>query len=95
MTAAELIEHLRQYPAETPVLVQGYETGWDSIHSMRLANVVPYCKANAWDGEYQEAREFKRPETSFPAILIEGRRGHLRAEQRIGVAKGVFELPED
>lgn len=75
MTIAELIEHLNHYPADMPVLVQGYETGWDSIHALREAVVVPFKKAHEWDGEFREAGEFKCPGKPVQALLIEGKRG--------------------
>jgi hypothetical protein len=53
MTAAELIEHLRQVPPDTPVFVQGYETGWDAIHTVKQTSVVPYRRAQDWDGEFR------------------------------------------
>lgn len=78
MTVAELIEHLRRYPLELPVLVEGFETGWDGIHDLRTADVDKFNKANEWDGEYREAKEFAHPRKSGPVVLIIGRRGERR-----------------
>jgi len=78
MTVAELIEHLRRFPQDMPVLVQGYETGWDRIYALREAPVVLFKKAQKWDGEYKEANEFRHPGEPFSAVLIEGRRGAHR-----------------
>ena len=72
MTAAELIEHLRQVPPDTPVFVQGYETGWDAIHTLKRTSVVPYRRAQDWDGEFREAAEFGQ--TGTAALVIVGRR---------------------
>ena len=76
MNVEELIEQLRQLPGNLPVLVEGYETGWDGIHELRTAGVVPYRKAQAWDGEYHLATEFKQ--AGQPAVLLVGRRGERR-----------------
>lgn len=76
MNVAELIEHLRKFPANLPVLIEGYETGWDGIHELRTAGVVLYRNAEAWDGEYQLATEFKQ--AGQPAVLLVGRRGARR-----------------
>lgn len=72
MTAAELIEHLRQVPPETPVLVEGYETGWDAIHKIKSSSVVRYRRAQVWDGEFRDATEFGQE--GKVAVLIIGRR---------------------
>jgi len=72
MTAAALIELLRQVPLDTPVLVQGYETGLDAIHMVSTMNVVPYRRAQPWDGEFRSATEFGQQ--GSPAVVIVGRR---------------------
>ena len=76
MKVSELIEHLRTLPGDLPVLVEGYETGWDGIHELREAGMVRYRKAEDWDGEYREASEFNQ--SGKPAVLIVGRRDHRR-----------------
>ena len=76
MNVEELIEQLRQLPGNLPVLVEGYETGWDGIHELRIAGVVPYRKAEEWDGEYHLATDFKQ--AGQPAVLLVGRRGERR-----------------
>ena len=50
MNVEELIEQLHQLPGNLPVLIEGYETGWDGIYELRTTGVVPYRKAEAWDG---------------------------------------------
>ena len=45
MTAEELIEHLKLLPPETPVLVEGYETGFDDIVELTSEQVVRYRRA--------------------------------------------------
>ena len=79
MTAEELIEHLKLLPPETPVLVEGYETGFDDIVELTSAQVVRYRHAQEWDGEYQTLDRFTRPATGVQqAVVIRGRRGHRR-----------------
>lgn len=73
MTVDELIEQLRQLPGDLPVLVEGYEMGWDRILQLRTNGVVVYRKAQAWDGEYCLAKEFEQ--AGQPAVLLVGRRG--------------------
>jgi len=40
MTAEELITQLQKLPPETPVLVEGYETGFDDIVELTPEQVV-------------------------------------------------------
>ncbi len=73
MTAAELIALLSAHPADMQVLVEGYETGFDVIHSVEQKNVERYRHAQEWDGEFMESKQGGKP-----CILIRGRRGNLR-----------------
>tara|TARA_R110000823_G_scaffold10240_3_gene35345 strand:+ start:2264 stop:2506 length:243 start_codon:yes stop_codon:yes gene_type:complete len=80
MTVEELIKNLQCLPADTPVLVDGYENGYDEIVEVREMEVFQYTTAQEWDGEYQMtgAHPGFRDKETFPAVVIKGRRGHLR-----------------
>ncbi|MBN8241146.1 hypothetical protein JF541_18475 [Marinobacter hydrocarbonoclasticus] len=79
MTAEELIARLEALPPDTPVLVEGYETGFDDIVELTPERVVRYRKAQEWDGEYQTLDRFSSQETgALQAAVIQGRRGHRR-----------------
>ena len=79
MTAEELIRHLKTLPSDTRILVEGYETGCDDIEELQPLEVFRYSRAQEWDGQYQTDTRFRpRDEKSFPAVMIRGRRGHLR-----------------
>ena len=79
MTAEELIEHLKLLPPETPVLVEGYETGFDDIVDLTSEQVVRYRHAQEWDGEYQQLDRFSSQETgALHAAVIRGRKGNRR-----------------
>ncbi|MGX1200130.1 hypothetical protein [Marinobacter sp. MBR-105] len=79
MTAEELIEHLKLLPPETPVLVEGYETGFDDIVELISEQVVRYRHAQEWDGEYQPLDRFSSQETgAMQATVIRGRKGNRR-----------------
>lgn len=41
MTVQELIEQLRALPSEMPVLVEGYETGYDDIVNLKPQVRIP------------------------------------------------------
>ena len=72
MTAGELITQLGEFPDYTPVLVEGYEDGLDSIAVIRSASVVRDPEPHDWSGEYRFGKPGK------DVALIIGRRGHLR-----------------
>jgi len=79
MTAEELIAQLQELPPETPVLVEGYETGFDDIVELTPEQVVRYRHAQEWDGEYQTPDRFSNPEIGVrQAAVIRGRRGSRR-----------------
>lgn len=79
MTAEELIARLEALPPDTPVLVKGYETGFDDIVEFTSEQVVRYRHAQEWDGEYQTLDRFSSQETgALQAAVIRGRRGHRR-----------------
>jgi len=54
MKIAELIARLQQYPPEMEALVEGYETGFDDIHSIEIKSLARYTDAEEWDGEFDE-----------------------------------------
>jgi len=78
MTTQELIERLKEFPPETPVLVEGYETGFDDIAEMKPCEVVRYRHAQEWDGEYQACDKFSGNQRAHSALVLTGRRGALR-----------------
>lgn len=79
MTADELIQQLRTLDPDTRILVEGYETGCDDIAELRPVEVFRYADAQEWDGEYQTDPYFQSiDQKPFSAVMIRGRRGHLR-----------------
>lgn len=79
MTAEELIERLKALPPEMPVLVEGYETGFDEVVELTSERVVWYRHAQEWDGEYQVPDRFSNPKNGVrQAAVIRGRRGNRR-----------------
>lgn len=92
MTVAELIEILKDFPAEFEVVVEGYETGFDPIHLVKQAHITSnpglsgwdgkqgFQGFQEWDGEYALAGEIPGyTENPRQAVAILGRRGNLRS----------------
>ena len=81
MTAIELIKILQEFPENTKVLVEGYETGYDDIPSVDEI-VVYYRDVDWWDGNYEETEYGKMfyPEMSkkidaeaISAVVLRGK----------------------
>ena len=54
-TVKSLIEELKKYPEDMPVLVDGYEGGFDNIHNIGPEEV--FYEANTYCGEF-ESKEY-------------------------------------
>lgn len=79
MTAEELITQLQTLPPDTPVLVEGYENGFDEAIDLTTHEVVRYRHAQPWDGQYQPPDRFKEASADVArAAVILGCRRHLR-----------------
>lgn len=72
MTAGQLIEMLAKHSADTPVLVEGYETGFDEIHKIEAIEAAVNPDSEEWDGQYQPA------DKGTDCLLILGRRDSRR-----------------
>ena len=68
MKVKELIEALKQFPGDLPVLTDGYETGFEEIRSPRIIEVKHEPKKPYYDGEYQAVEE--KSATSIKAVAI-------------------------
>lgn len=86
MTAGQLIEILKNHPEDTPVLVEGYETGFDEIHKVQTIAAEVNQDAEEWDGQYQSA------EKGSPCLFIVGRRDSYRIAEK-NIATNVTGTP--
>lgn len=50
MKVAQLIRLLSDYPADAEVLVEGYENGYDPIHSLTMKRLAGVQNAEEYDG---------------------------------------------
>lgn len=50
MTVAQLIQLLQQFPDDMAVLVEGYENGYDRIHSLSIQELAGVQNAADYDG---------------------------------------------
>jgi hypothetical protein len=52
-TVGELIKILQQYPDDMPVVVSGYENGYENFHQPTVKKVIHLPENSFWDGQFQ------------------------------------------
>jgi hypothetical protein len=55
MTVKELIEKLQQFPADCPVVLDGYEDGYNEATDIRTKTVARQDAAEWFNGEFDDA----------------------------------------
>ncbi len=68
-TVAELIEKLKLFPDDLPVLVSGYEGGFENITLPKVERLKNYPEKKYWDGEFQTI--VNEDKDSFEAVILE------------------------
>jgi hypothetical protein len=63
MTVQQLIEILKIYPADSLVVTEGYENGYETIKKVKLIKVEENKNKEWWDGRYNKVE--KGPEVVF------------------------------
>lgn len=56
-TVATLIEALKKFPQDAPIVVSGYESGYENIQSAKFLKVQQKRDNKYWDGEFQEVTQ--------------------------------------
>ena len=56
-TVGKLIEALKEFPADTPVVVSGYESGYENMMLPKLIQLEQQKENKYWDGEFQEVEQ--------------------------------------
>ena len=65
----DLINILETFPADLPVLISGFKTGYDCFYLPQLCNLVHKPENMYIDGEYQIPEEGETPDLS--ALILE------------------------
>lgn len=71
MTVAELIELLKQHDPALPVVVAGYEEGYNNLSLVAQVRMVPEADTRWYCGAHQEADDGN--EKAMTALLLSGR----------------------
>ena len=53
-TVAELIKELQQFPPDMPVVVSGYEGGYENMLTPKIEKLEQNPDNPYWEGEFQE-----------------------------------------
>ena len=69
-TVGELIEILKSYPDDMPVLVSGYENGYENFYHPSVQKVGHLPENKYWDGEFQI------DENGIDALILEREERH-------------------
>ena len=64
-TVGELIDILKNYPDDMPVIVSGYESGYENFYPPTVRKVKHLPENKYWDGEFQ------LDENGSDALLLE------------------------
>ncbi len=68
-TVRDLIEILKDFPPDLPILTDGYETGYENLESPKIIKVKYEPDKNYYDGEFQEP--YKEEQEVFEVVLIQ------------------------
>ena len=68
-TVKELIEALKSFPSELPVIVSGYENGFENFYQPTTIKIKHEPENMYFDGEFQATE--KDDEESFDAVILQ------------------------
>tara|TARA_Y100000588_G_scaffold299976_1_gene321391 strand:- start:99 stop:386 length:288 start_codon:yes stop_codon:yes gene_type:complete len=77
MNVAQLMQLLSNYPAETEILIEGYETGYDPVHSITLKTVAGVMNPADYDGLFDTPDNLA---TEPPNKTLSGVKSMVRTE---------------
>ena len=69
VSVKELIEILKSFPEHLPVLVSGYESGYECFYHPEIRELVYKPETMYYDGEYQVPNTDERPALS--AVVLD------------------------
>jgi hypothetical protein len=68
-TVAQLIEVLKTLPPDLPVLVSGYENGYENFYPPKVTKLKHEPDNMYYDGQFQKAEE--NDADTFDAVILE------------------------
>ncbi len=73
MNVSELIEKLKDFPADTRVVVRGYEGGFSDMDEIEETEIYLNCYTGWYYGPHEEveyAHEVDKDKEKVPAIIL-------------------------
>jgi hypothetical protein len=67
-TVSQLIEALKAFPAELPVVTSGYENGYENIYHPAVMKLKHEPENMYYDGEFQTAEDGEKG--AFEAVVL-------------------------
>ena len=67
-TVGELIKILQQYPKHLPVVLSGYESGFENFYAPYVADLIHKPENMYWDGEFQPVEG--NDKNNFKALIL-------------------------
>ena len=68
-TVAQLVEVLQSLPQELPVVVSGYESGFENFYRPKIETLIYQPENKYYEGEFQEA--MKSDKEIFEAVVLQ------------------------
>jgi hypothetical protein len=68
ITVKELIDILKSFPDNFPILISGYKTGYDCFYLPEVCKLIHKPENMHWDGEYQIPETGETPDLS--AVIL-------------------------
>lgn len=68
-SVGQLQEILKAFPADMPVLVSGYEGGYEHFYPPKIIKMKHVPGQPSWDGEFDKVQEEDRD--GFDAVVVE------------------------
>lgn len=69
MTVAQLIESLKNYPPDLPVVVSGYEGGYNDVDQFEHVNIVRDYNKEWYYGKHEDAASIYNEDIKKNAVL--------------------------
>ena len=67
-TAGQLIEILKSFPPDVPVVVSGYEDGYENFYPPKVVKLKHMHGQPSWNGEFDEAQDGDKE--TFDAVVL-------------------------
>jgi len=79
MKVKEVIAALQRHDPNAPVIVHGYESGYNRVIEARAVNIVSNATQEWYDGEFDAAVDENEQSHAVPAVELRGENPRRKA----------------